>query len=224
MYTTRTAPSPRASALKFLLVGVFAVTGCAGAAADPAEAGIATAGTPTTTDPAKCPTLPEGFAYLTTVDDSIAVDLKYASTDNFTGDIVDGYERANAAVLRADAAAALSAAQTTLAEDDIGLLVFDAFRPTRAVTDFVAWSRTDDDRTRDEYYPSLDKAQLFDLGYIAEQSGHSLGGTVDLTLVDLARIHSTWAAHSISLMSDRTTTSTVSRINNFSTARCCARP
>jgi D-alanyl-D-alanine dipeptidase len=36
-----------------------------------------------------------------------------------------------------------------------------------------------------EFYPNVDKADLFDLGYIARQSGHSRGSTVDLTLVEL---------------------------------------
>lgn len=178
--------SPASATLTaLLLAGALAVTGCAGTSPDIASsAGVTTS--PATVDPASCPVLPDGFAYLNTVDGSISVDLKYASTDNFTGEAVDGYERAGTAVLRADAAEALSDVQASLAEKGLGLLVFDAFRPTRAVADFVAWSHTDDDRTREEYYPTFEKEQLFELGYIAEQSGHSLGGTVDLTLVSLA--------------------------------------
>ena len=34
------------------------------------------------------------------------------------------------------------------------------------------------------FYPGVDKADLFSLGYIARQSGHSRGSTVDLTLVE----------------------------------------
>ena len=123
---------------------------------------------------------------MNTVDASIAVELRYASAQNFTGSVVDGYERANAPVLRTDAAQALAAVQQQLADQGLGLLIYDGFRPTRAVADFVAWSKNDDVRTRAEYYPSLEKPELFELGYIAEQSGHSLGGTVDLTVIDLA--------------------------------------
>ena len=36
-----------------------------------------------------------------------------------------------------------------------------------------------------EFYPRVDKARVFDLGYIAHRSGHSRGRTVDLTLVRL---------------------------------------
>lgn len=136
-------------------------------------------------DAASCPTLPDGFTYLNTVDPTIDVELRYATTNNFTGAVVDGYADANAPILRDDAAEALSEVQSALAAEGLGLLVYDAFRPTRSVAAFVAWSQTDDDRTRAEYYPAFEKPELFELGYIAEQSGHSLGGTVDLTLVDL---------------------------------------
>jgi D-alanyl-D-alanine dipeptidase len=36
-----------------------------------------------------------------------------------------------------------------------------------------------------EFYPDVDKSQLFEDGYIAAKSGHSRGSTVDLTLVKL---------------------------------------
>ena len=66
------------------------------------------------------------------------------------------------------------------------LKVFDCYRPQRAVTDFVAWTRdTGDQKTKAEYFPGVDKAALLDLGYIAERSSHSRGSTVDLTLAAL---------------------------------------
>lgn len=180
--------SPRSGAAlpAILLAAVLALTGCAPGATDAPGAGAQVAPSPAAVDAASCPALPAGFVYLNTVDPSIEVELRYAGPDNFTGAMVEGYEAANAAVLRADAAEALSGVQASLAERGLGLRVYDAFRPTRAVADFVAWSHTDDDHTRAEYYPALEKPQLFELGYIAEQSGHSLGGTVDLTLIDLA--------------------------------------
>jgi len=39
---------------------------------------------------------------------------------------------------------------------------------------------------KQKYYPELDKSVLFELGYIAEKSGHSRGSTVDLTLVEIS--------------------------------------
>lgn len=129
--------------------------------------------------------LPEGFSYVSDLAPGIEVELRYATTDNFTGSVVDGYESTDAAILRTEAAEALARVQEGLEADGLGLRVYDAFRPTRAVQFFMDWAQTDDDSTKAEYYPDFEKPQLFELGYIAEQSGHSLGGTVDLTLVDL---------------------------------------
>ncbi len=38
---------------------------------------------------------------------------------------------------------------------------------------------------RTEFYPTVDKKNLFSYGYIAYQSGHSRGSTLDLTIVPL---------------------------------------
>jgi len=52
--------------------------------------------------------------------------------------------------------------------------------------DFKAWSLDmSDQKCKAEYYPSIDKKDAFDLGYIAEYSGHSRGSTVDLTLINI---------------------------------------
>jgi len=90
-------------------------------------------------------------------------------------------------VLAKPAAEALASVQARLAAFGLGLKVFDCYRPTRAVADFAAWARDPADQARKrDYYPDIDKSQLFALGYIAEKSGHSRGGTLDLTLIDLA--------------------------------------
>ena len=41
-----------------------------------------------------------------------------------------------------------------------------------------------DQKNKATYYPDVNKADVFDLGFIAKRSGHSRGSTVDLTLVD----------------------------------------
>lgn len=130
--------------------------------------------------------LPGGFSYVRDLAPGIEVELRYATTENFTGQVVDGYESTRAAILRTEAAEALAAVQRDLEPQGYGLRIYDAFRPTRAVSFFMEWSKSNDQQTKTEYYPDFEKPQLFELGYIAEQSGHSLGGTVDLTLVDLA--------------------------------------
>ena len=130
--------------------------------------------------------LPAGFSYVRDFASGIEVELRYATAHNFTGRVVDGYESTDAAILRTEAAEALANVAADLEVRGLGLRVYDAFRPTRAVQFFMDWAQTADDSTKAEYYPDFEKPQLFELGYIAEQSGHSLGGTVDLTVVDLA--------------------------------------
>src|SRR5690606_1549646 len=71
-----------------------------------------------------------------------------------------------------------------LARSGLSLLVYDCYRPARAVADFVEWARAEDDLAMQaEFYPRIDKSRLFELGYIAERSGHSRGATVDLAIV-----------------------------------------
>jgi D-alanyl-D-alanine dipeptidase len=85
-----------------------------------------------------------------------------------------------------EAAGALAQVQEDLRPFGLGLMTFDCYRPQRAVDDFVAWAADPDDtRMKAEFYPAVEKAELFREGYIAERSGHSRGSTVDLTIVPL---------------------------------------
>src|SRR5215831_7653888 len=124
--------------------------------------------------------LPPGFVYLRDVAPSIAQDMRYATHDNFTGQPLPGYN-APECVLRREAAEALKRAQAELARENLGLKVYDCYRPTRAVRAMAAWSRdgNDDPATR-RFYPALAKRNLFALGFISPQSKHSTGTTVDL--------------------------------------------
>jgi D-alanyl-D-alanine dipeptidase len=120
---------------------------------------------------------------LVDVDASILQDVRYAGKENFLGRPVRGYEAARI-LLTPRAARALSRAQGMAAQRGLSLLVFDGYRPQRAVDDFVAWAADPDDVARKpQYYPDVPKSALFDRGYIAARSGHSRGSTVDLTLV-----------------------------------------
>ncbi|MBB5760287.1 D-alanyl-D-alanine dipeptidase [Methylorubrum rhodinum] len=113
----------------------------------------------------------------------LAVEMRYAGSDNFVGRPIAGYE-APRCLLTPQAARALARVQADLAPEGLGLKVFDCYRPVRAVADFAAWARDPaDTRMKPAYFPRTDKADLFRLGYIAERSSHSRGSTVDLTLV-----------------------------------------
>lgn len=116
------------------------------------------------------------------LDPTIQADIRYATSNNFVGERIDGYETAKC-LLSAEAAAALVVVQEGLRERGLGLLVFDCYRPQRAVNHFVRWAAdTADVRRKAEYYPDVAKSRLFDEGYIAERSGHSRASTVDLTV------------------------------------------
>lgn len=117
----------------------------------------------------------------------LALDIRYATDHNLTGRPLAGY-RAARALMTCEAAAALALAAEECRRRGFGLLIYDAYRPQKAVADFVAWScQPEDGRTKAEFYPGLDKASLFPLGYIALRSGHSRGSTVDLTLTRAGR-------------------------------------
>ncbi|MCW2861684.1 MAG: putative D-alanyl-D-alanine dipeptidase [Actinoallomurus sp.] len=131
------------------------------------------------------PRAPAGFVTLSSVDPTIAQDIRYATPHNFTGRVVDGY-LAPTCVLTAPAAQALHRVQQGLLHRGYSLKVYDCYRPQRAVDRFVAWARNPGDRTmKAEFYPEVGKSRLFADGYIARRSGHSRGSTVDLTIEKL---------------------------------------
>jgi D-alanyl-D-alanine dipeptidase len=128
-------------------------------------------------------TLPPGFMYLDDELPTISIDLRYEGENNFLGRPVAGYENARA-VLSIPAARALSKVQHELHTMGLGLEVFDAYRPQKAVDDFVSWGKNlDDKKMKKSYYPDVKKQDLFKKGYVAEKSSHSRGSTVDVTLI-----------------------------------------
>jgi D-alanyl-D-alanine dipeptidase len=113
----------------------------------------------------------------------LALDLRYARADNFVGARVAGYEAARC-LLSEPAARALAGAQADLAAAGLGLVVFDCYRPQRAVDHFVRWAREPaDPAAAARHHPRVAKEALFAEGYVAARSGHSRGSTVDVGLV-----------------------------------------
>lgn len=128
-------------------------------------------------------TLPQGFVYLKDVNPTIVQEMRYAGSHNFIGRPIDGYHAA-ACILSLPAADALSKVQTELKKKNLSLKVFDCYRPQMAVDDFIAWSKDlKDQKMKAEFYPFVDKSELFNRGYIAAKSGHTRGSTMDLTIV-----------------------------------------
>ncbi len=129
---------------------------------------------------------PSGFVSLGDFIPSVVQEIRYYSTYNFVGDRIDGYEQP-VALLTMEAARALKSVAGELNVQGLRLKVFDAYRPACAVKHFVLWGIEDQDiRMKPYFYPDLPKQELFSKGYIASQSSHSRGSTVDLTLLDMA--------------------------------------
>ena len=123
-----------------------------------------------------------GFVFLDEVLRGVRWDAKYATWDNFTGTPVDGYE-VNRIVGSHALADALQDAKARAAAVGFGLLLWDGYRPQRAVDRFLQWSgQPEDGRTKQRFYPNIERAEMFTNGYVAPRSGHSRGSAVDLTL------------------------------------------
>ncbi|MGP4052057.1 D-Ala-D-Ala dipeptidase VanX [Streptomyces sp. 2A115] len=127
----------------------------------------------------------DDFVFIDELVSGIRWDAKYATWDNFTGKPVDGY-LANRIVGTRDLCAALEKAQEKAESLGFSLLLWDGYRPQRAVDSFLWWSQQPEDgRTKPRHYPNIDRAEMFEMGYVAAKSGHSRGSTVDLTLYHL---------------------------------------
>ncbi len=108
--------------------------------------------------------------------------IAYAGSDNFIGEPIEGYQ-APRCWLKRETAEALARVDSALRANHMRLRVFDCYRPARAVAHFMRWANDPGDlRAKATHYPDLDKSQLTG-EYIAPVSGHSRGGTVDLTLL-----------------------------------------
>jgi D-alanyl-D-alanine dipeptidase len=127
----------------------------------------------------------DDFVFVDEFVPGIRWDAKYATWDNFTGRPVDGYHL-NRIVGSRRLCTALNKAHEKAATLGLGLLLWDGYRPQRAVDYFMRWSeQPEDGRTKQRHHPNIHKRDLFAKGYLAAKSGHSRGATVDLTLHDL---------------------------------------
>lgn len=123
--------------------------------------------------PAECPPVPQGTMLdIGVVDPTLRTEIRYHTASNFTGAPLPGYDVPRA-LLRPEAAAALLRAHARLRAEGLGIKVFDAYRPVRATLAMVAWAERSGN------------AWVVEQGYVARESGHNRGATVDLTLYRL---------------------------------------
>lgn len=129
--------------------------------------------------------LPAPLVRLSDLAPGIAQDIRYARAFNFTGAPVPGYDAAEC-ILTQTTARALIRVEARLAQIGYGLVVFDCYRPARSVRFFAEWAADPDIRpdamVQRIFFPGLARQDLIPLGYIARQSGHSIGHTVDVGL------------------------------------------
>lgn len=120
-----------------------------------------------TPEPAPTPTpeVPdEEFVRVLDYIPTLYVQLKYATQDNFTGSVIYDFTEA---YLRYGTVKKLAAAQETLLERGLSLLIWDAYRPREA--QFTLWETCPD--------------PVYVANPETGNSGHSRGNTVDVTLV-----------------------------------------
>lgn len=126
--------------------------------------------------------LPPGWGFADDFIPDAQLEIRYNTDDNFTGRRVPGYH-ASLAPMRMEAIEALMGAADELRGKNIGIRIYDAYRPQVATDAMIAWAEDEGDTTtKQEYYPGIDKTDIPG-HYVARSSKHLLGGTVDLTLL-----------------------------------------
>jgi len=129
--------------------------------------------------------MPDNFTDIQKVIPNVVLDIRYYGPHNFVGERINGY-MAPKCFLSKEAAEALVGVQKELAPYSLTLKVYDCYRPQRAVNHFVRWAtEIENIKTKKEFYPTIDKRNLFKDGYIDSKSGHSRGSTLDLTIIPL---------------------------------------
>ena len=81
------------------------------------------------------------FAEIYTMIDDAVFDIRYYSSNNFTGNRIDGY-KAPKAYMTKEALTAFSFAAQDLRKQGYRLLIWDSYRPQKAVDNFVVWIKT----------------------------------------------------------------------------------
>jgi len=113
---------------------------------------------------------------------SIKVELRYATNNNFIGKPINGYH-SQKAIITIETIPALKKVQQELEKKGLSLIIYDSYRPQKAVNHFVKWAKDiNDTLMKQQFYPNVAKKNLFKFGYIASRSRHSSGSTVDVSI------------------------------------------
>src|ERR1700704_3767971 len=108
----------------------------------------------------------DDFVFVDDLVSGVRWDAKYATWDNFTGKPVDGYI-VNRIVATTALCAGLARAREEAAARGFGLLLWDGYRPQRAVDCFLRWAeQAEDGRTKRRHYPNIGRSEMFGHGYV----------------------------------------------------------
>ncbi len=113
----------------------------------------------------------DGFVEVKDVIPDIVLDIRYATPNNFTGEVVYPCARC---YLRKEVALRLAKVQASLRKNGLGLKIFDGYRPYQVQERF--WELMPDERYVAR--PRMEK------GVIVIGSRHNRGAAVDVSLVD----------------------------------------
>lgn len=153
------------------LVFLAALAACSRTDPGPKETAASPPSSPTPTAPRTSPASAADLVDIAAIAPAIRVDMRYATTRNFTG--VAFYPVARC-MLRRDAAERLARAQEALARRGLGLQVWDCYRPFSFQQKL--WKLVHDPRYVARPVAAAD-------GTPVEGSKHNRGAAVDLTLV-----------------------------------------
>ena len=133
--------------------------------------------------------IPDGFVRYTATETNIKIQLRYFGEHNFMGRSAAGYFRDDVLILTKRAAEQLLKAQEEFIKDGYTLVVYDAYRPNKAVQAFIEWAKdTNDIKMKKEFYPYIEKQNIHTSGYLAKKSAHSRGSVVDISLAAVGKM------------------------------------
>lgn len=130
--------------------------------------------------------LPEGFVYIDKIVPALQYDIRYSGTNNLFGRAIKHYH-ANRPICTFEAAMALKNAQADFKEEGYCLVIYDAYRPLPACRDMVAWANEGQFPAPGFTIIAKTREDLFNQGYVSDQSSHCRGSTIDATIIPCDR-------------------------------------
>ena len=90
----------------------------------------------------------------------ILLDIRYCTTYNFIGEIIDGYIDPVALGTK-ELVKQLKVINSKARQMGYRLKIWDAYRPQSALDHFMTWKDTEDDKMKSIFYPKYSKSYLF---------------------------------------------------------------